>query len=136
MPPTARRCCRSVNIVLPRRPLPSSCTLAIVPLLRGWRYPAGALPAGAGRSARADLCNSAHSPYTPLVELKDEAPNFSLHLRGYALLFTDSLYPATYRASVKIAAISMVCCILIGYPTAYYIARSEPATCAICCCWA
>jgi putrescine transport system permease protein len=67
-------------------------------------------------------------PYTPLLEFKDQALSFSLHLRGYALLFTDSLYLATYLSSVKIAAISTLCCILIGYPMAYYIARSAPAT--------
>jgi putrescine transport system permease protein len=67
-------------------------------------------------------------PYTPLLELKDQALNFSVHLRGYALLFTDSLYLATYLSSVKIAAISTLCCVLIGYPMAYYIARSAPAT--------
>ncbi|HEY0296856.1 MAG TPA: ABC transporter permease subunit, partial [Bordetella sp.] len=67
-------------------------------------------------------------PYTSLVEYKDQALQFSLHLRGYALLFTDSLYFATYLSSVKIAAISTLVCVLIGYPMAYYIARSAPAT--------
>lgn len=67
-------------------------------------------------------------PYTPLAEFKDEALQLSVHLRGYALLFSDSLYLATYLNSVKIAAISTLCCILIGYPMAYYIARSAPAT--------
>ncbi|CRE04560.1 ABC transporter permease subunit [Bordetella pertussis] len=67
------------------------------------------------------------SPYTPLAEFKDEAVQLSLHLRGYVLLFTDSLYVATYLNSVKMAAITTLCCILIGYPIAYYIARSAPA---------
>jgi len=66
-------------------------------------------------------------PYTPLAEFKDEAVQLSLHLRGYVLLFTDSLYVATYLNSVKMAAITTLCCILIGYPIAYYIARSAPA---------
>ena len=52
---------------------------------------------------------------------------FSLHLRGYILLLTDSLYFATYLNSVKIAAITTLCCVLIGYPIAYYIARSSPS---------
>ncbi|KAK87622.1 putrescine transport system permease protein PotH [Bordetella holmesii H620] len=65
-------------------------------------------------------------PYTPFAEIKDEAVQFSLHLRGYILLFTDSLYVATYLNSVKMAAITTLCCILIGYPMAYYIARSAP----------
>lgn len=66
-------------------------------------------------------------PYTSLAEFKDEAVQFSLHLRGYILLFTDSLYFATYLNSVKIAAITTLFCVLIGYPIAYYIARSSPA---------
>ena len=66
-------------------------------------------------------------PYTALAEFKDEAVHFSLHLRGYILLFTDSLYLATYLNSLKMAAITTVCCVLIGYPMAYYIARSSPA---------
>jgi putrescine transport system permease protein len=65
-------------------------------------------------------------PYTALVEVKDQALTVALHLRGYALLFSDSLYIATYLSSIKIAAVTTLCCALIGYPMAYYIARSEP----------
>ncbi|MYN13837.1 ABC transporter permease subunit [Pusillimonas sp. TS35] len=66
-------------------------------------------------------------PYTPLAALKDEVLTIALSLRGYALLFTDSLYIATYLNSVKMALISTACCVLIGYPMAYYIARSSPS---------
>lgn len=66
-------------------------------------------------------------PYTPLAEIKDESLSLTLHLRGYALLFSDNLYLATYLSSVKMAAITTLFCILIGYPMAYYIARSDPA---------
>lgn len=66
-------------------------------------------------------------PYTPLAQLKDETLTIALSLRGYALLFTDSLYIATYLNSVKMAAVTTLCCILIGYPMAYYIARSRPS---------
>lgn len=66
-------------------------------------------------------------PYTPLAALKDEVVTLSLSLRGYALLFSDSLYIATYLNSVKMAAVTTVCCALIGYPMAYYIARSHPS---------
>src|SRR5690606_39139466 len=67
-------------------------------------------------------------PYTALAEFRDHTLSMVLNLRGYALLFTDSLYVATYLHSVKMAAVTTVCCILIGYSMAYYIARSEPAT--------
>lgn len=66
-------------------------------------------------------------PYTPLAELKDQALTLSLNLGGYIRLFTDSLYVSTYLSSVKMAAVTTVCCALIGYPMAYYIARSRPA---------
>jgi len=66
-------------------------------------------------------------PYTPLAELKDEMLTLTLSLRGYALLFSDSLYISTYLSSVKMAAVTTLCCALIGYPMAYYIARSSPS---------
>jgi putrescine transport system permease protein len=66
-------------------------------------------------------------PYTPLAELKDQTLSLVLSLRGYILLFTDSLYIATYLNSVKMAGITTLCCVLIGYPMAYYIARSSPS---------
>jgi putrescine transport system permease protein len=66
-------------------------------------------------------------PYTPLAEFQDQTLSVVLNLRGYALLFTDSLYVATYLQSVKMAAITTLCCMLIGYPMAYYIARAEPS---------
>ncbi|NYT59069.1 ABC transporter permease subunit [Alcaligenaceae bacterium] len=66
-------------------------------------------------------------PYTPLSEIKEQTLTLALSLRGYALLFTDSLYIATYLNSVKMAAVTTLCCMLIGYPMAYYIARSRPS---------
>lgn len=66
-------------------------------------------------------------PYTPLYEFENEAINITLHIRGYVMLFTDSLYFDTYVNSVKMAAVTTLWCALIGYPVAYYIARSSPA---------
>jgi putrescine transport system permease protein len=63
-------------------------------------------------------------PYTALANVQDEAINLTVHLRGYILLLTDSLYVSTYISSLKMAAITTICCALIGYPMAYYIARS------------
>ncbi|PLC51157.1 putrescine ABC transporter permease PotH [Pollutimonas subterranea] len=66
-------------------------------------------------------------PYTSLTEIKDQTVSLMLNLRGYDLLFTDSLYIATYLNSIKMALVTTVCCALIGYPMAYYIARSSPS---------
>ncbi|ONS71703.1 putrescine ABC transporter permease PotH, partial [Burkholderia cenocepacia] len=65
-------------------------------------------------------------PYTSLVEIKDGVVHFALQLSHYAFLLQDDLYIATYLSSLKMAAASTVLCLLIGYPMAYYIARSEP----------
>ncbi|HEY2024944.1 ABC transporter permease subunit [Paraburkholderia sp.] len=67
-------------------------------------------------------------PYTQLVNFAEGALHITLDLSHYAFLLTDSLYFATYVNSVVVAAISTVLCLLIGYPMAYYIARSNPAT--------
>lgn len=67
-------------------------------------------------------------PYTELTALKDGALKITLQLSNYAFLLTDSLYFATYVNSLKVAAISTGLCLLLGYPMAYYIARSHPAT--------
>jgi putrescine transport system permease protein len=67
-------------------------------------------------------------PYTELASLADGVVHIALDLSHYAFLFQDSLYFATYVNSVVVAAISTLLCLLIGYPMAYYIARSNPAT--------
>ncbi|SDV50491.1 ABC transporter permease subunit [Chitinasiproducens palmae] len=66
-------------------------------------------------------------PYTPLVELRDATLHLTLQFSHYVFLLTDGLYLDTYLSSLRIAAISTLCCLLIGYPMAYYIARSSPA---------
>jgi len=67
-------------------------------------------------------------PYTELTSYADGVWHIALDLSHYAFLFQDSLYFATYVNSVLVAAISTLLCLLIGYPMAYYIARSNPAT--------
>ena len=67
-------------------------------------------------------------PYTNLVEMKDGVVHFALQLGHYAFLLQDDLYIATYISSLKMAAVSTLLCLLLGYPIAYYIARSNPAT--------
>ena len=67
-------------------------------------------------------------PYTPLIHLEDGIAKLDLHWRGYQMLFSDSLYLATYLNSIKMAAVTTAWCILIGYPVAYYVARSSPKT--------
>ena len=67
-------------------------------------------------------------PYTPIVEVVDKALHLRLNLGNYAALFTDPQYGLAYLSSIRIAVVSTVLCLLIGYPMAYFIARMKPAT--------
>ncbi|MGC2857327.1 ABC transporter permease subunit [Novispirillum sp. DQ9] len=65
-------------------------------------------------------------PYTPFFEWTEDA---WLHVRAtaanYAYLLDDPLYVAAYLGSLKIAAVSTVLALLLGYPMAYGIARAR-----------
>ncbi len=63
-------------------------------------------------------------PYTPLLTTDEGTVQLTLHLSNYLRLFTDNLYVAAYLSSIKIAFISTVITLLIGYPMAYAIARA------------
>src|SRR5215475_13862375 len=67
-------------------------------------------------------------PYTPLISFHHGTPTLELHGSAYSFLFTDPLYVSSYLYSLKVAAVSTLCCLLIGYPMAYAIARAGPAT--------
>ena len=67
-------------------------------------------------------------PYTELVAIQNGVVQISLNVAHYAFLLSDSLYFATYVNSVVVAAITTLLCLLLGYPMAYYIARSNPST--------
>ena len=67
-------------------------------------------------------------PYTDLTSFQDGVLHIALDLSHYVFLVSDSLYFATYVNSVLVAAVSTLLCLLLGYPMAYYIARSNPAT--------
>jgi len=66
-------------------------------------------------------------PYTPILEFADEAVHLKLNLSHYLELAGNDKYVQAYLSSLKIAAISTLLCLLIGYPMAYVIARL-PAT--------
>jgi putrescine transport system permease protein len=68
--------------------------------------------------------------YAPLFAWVEETQRFvaTLNLSNYQVLWQDSLYLSTFLYSVKVAAISTVFCLLVGYPMAYAIARCGPST--------
>ncbi|HEY2682241.1 MAG TPA: ABC transporter permease subunit [Steroidobacteraceae bacterium] len=64
-------------------------------------------------------------PYKPLFEwIGKHTLGVRLNFDNYAFLFTDSLYLKAFGNSIKVAFISTIFCLLIGYPMAYGIARS------------
>jgi putrescine transport system permease protein len=72
--------------------------------------------------AEADI---AIPPYTSLTEWVDNQLTVLLNFGNYVLLGEDQLYIAAYLGSLKIALVSTLLCLLVGYPMAYAIARSS-----------
>jgi putrescine transport system permease protein len=66
-------------------------------------------------------------PYSPLFSWSEEAV-LAIHLdfSNFLFLFEDDLYWLAYLNSSKIAFISTLGCLAIGYPVAYGMARSAP----------
>lgn len=60
-----------------------------------------------------------------IVSRKNGAIAFSLKFGNYLLLFQDDLYLRTYGSSLLFAAVTTVLCLAIGYPFAYFMARSR-----------
>ena len=67
-------------------------------------------------------------PYSDLLGWSGKDLTLTLNISNYLFLLTDSLYYSSYLSSLKIATISTILCLLIGYPIAYAIARMPPAT--------
>lgn len=66
-------------------------------------------------------------PYTDLIEWGEDAiVSIKLNLGNFQFLIEDDLYWSAYLNSARIALISTLWCLLIGYPMAYAIARSSP----------
>jgi putrescine transport system permease protein len=68
----------------------------------------------------------AQPPFTPLFDAQTGALQPTLD--NFRFVLSDRLYGLTYWSSVRLAATSTVLCLLLGYPMAYGIARSRPAT--------
>ena len=70
----------------------------------------------------------ARPPYSPLFERGEEAYwTIRLNFENFLFLLEDDLYWKAYLNSAKIALVSTAACLVIGYPVAYGIARSDPA---------
>jgi putrescine transport system permease protein len=67
-------------------------------------------------------------PYTPIMEYLNDGLVMKLNLKNYIEIFTKSDFVAAYWNSIKMAGISTLLCLLIGYPMAYTIARMSPSS--------
>jgi putrescine transport system permease protein len=69
----------------------------------------------------------ARPPYLPLVEWDGARALVTLNFGNFGYLFDDPLYINAYLFSIRVAFVSALIALLVGYPMAYYIARSpEP----------
>ncbi|QXI14772.1 ABC transporter permease subunit [Pseudomonas zeae] len=64
-------------------------------------------------------------PYTEIYTYAEQKLQLLLNLGNYAMLAGDELYIAAYLGSLKMAFISTVLSLLIGYPMAYAIATAR-----------
>ncbi|CAM3626471.1 ABC transporter permease subunit [Pseudomonas sp. NPDC087612] len=67
-------------------------------------------------------------PYTEIYSYVEDKVQLVLNLANYGLLTEDELYISAYLGSLKMAFVSTLLCLLIGYPMAYAIANARKET--------
>ncbi|MFA5685096.1 MAG: ABC transporter permease subunit [Lysobacteraceae bacterium] len=115
-----------MNAARLRRFLPGSQWLVILPPYL-WMLLFFAVPFAIVLKISFAKTQIAMPPYTDLLVWSDNLLQIVLNLDNYMYLLRDSLYFNTYLSSLKIAVVSTFFCLLVGYPLAYAIARSNPA---------
>ncbi len=66
-------------------------------------------------------------PYGPILEFVDDIyVQLKLNIENYLLLFEDDLYWKAYLSSLRIATISTILTLLVGYPIAYGMIKATP----------
>ena len=64
-------------------------------------------------------------PYTDLIIHQNGLWTLNVNFEHYKAVLFDNLYIRAYIDSIIVAFNTTLICLLIGYPTAYYIARCE-----------
>src|SRR5690554_1610852 len=106
-----------------RLPLPNGKTLVIsVPYL--WMFLFFLLPFVIVLKISFSQAAIAIPPYERLFQYADQALTIVLNMGNYIFLTQDSLYYAAYLGSLRIALITTLVCLLLGYPMALAIARA------------
>lgn len=67
-------------------------------------------------------------PYTDLVSWEEGQASILLNFANFLQLTDDPLYYEAYLQSLQVAAVSTICCLLLGYPLAWAVAHSKPST--------
>ena len=62
--------------------------------------------------------------FQDLMSYADGVVQLKIKLSNFIFLSTDSLYVQTYGSSIKFATFNTLICLAIGYPFAYFMARS------------
>ncbi len=65
--------------------------------------------------------------FKDLITYSEGVLHLSIRVANYVFITQDDLYFKTYLTSLKYAAITTVCCLWIGYPFAYFMARANKA---------
>lgn len=64
--------------------------------------------------------------FKDVISYKDGVLALALKFSNYLFITEDALYFKTYLASLRYALATMVLCLAIGYPFAYFMARAKP----------
>ncbi len=66
-------------------------------------------------------------PYRDLFSLSENGLKINSTLGNYLFIFSDPFYIRSYLNSLSLAFTSTLLCLLIGYPIAFYVAKSKPS---------
>jgi len=64
-------------------------------------------------------------PYTEVYSWAENKLAIFINLSNYIFLSEDALYLAAYLGSLKMATVSTLICLVVGFPMAYAIARAD-----------
>ena len=67
-------------------------------------------------------------PYRDLFSLSEEGFKIDSTLSNYLFIFSDPFYIRSYLNSLSLAFTSTILCLVIGYPIAFYVAKSQANT--------
>jgi putrescine transport system permease protein len=74
--------------------------------------------------AKISMSEMGPTSVTSMISWAEGWPTLKLNFASYLFIFNDTLYVQTYLSSIKYALITTVICLAIGYPFAYFMARS------------